>query len=117
MKHCLLCLLLCASFASKAQTAPAADSPNYFAQCMLHIEDEQLFRQLETDLRAHPHVSVVRLDWYSKRAFLLTKDLTAFTPEQFASWLGEQAEKATCIQVGLHGIDPVNPYPFTNCEN
>lgn len=91
--------------------------PKYFAQCMLSIEDETAFRTLEENLRANPNVSIVRLDWYSKRAFLLTKELTAFSQSDFTAWLGEYADDASCIQVGVHGVDQVNPYPFTNCDN
>lgn len=111
----LLVCLLCISFAGKSQTTEAG--PKYFAQCMLDIEDEATFTNLESELRLNPYVQVVRLDWISKRAFLLTKDLSTFSIEQFRSWLGENATNASCIQVGLHGVDPVNPYPFTNCEN
>ncbi len=110
----LLVCLVFVSFASKAQTT---EGPKYFAQCMLDIDDQTTFQNLESELRLNPYVQVVRLDWISKRAFLLTKDLSSFSIEQFRSWLGEHATNASCIQVGLHGTDPVNPYPFTNCEN
>jgi hypothetical protein len=103
------------SFASNAQES--SQTPKYFAQCMLDINDEPAFHALEESLRSNPYVSVVRLDWSTKRAFLVTKDLTSFTQTEFSSWLGEYADQATCIQVGLHGVDQVNPYPFTNCEN
>lgn len=117
MKYFLIIVcLLGISVISRAQTT-SSDGPKYFAQCMLNIEDEQTFRNLEQSLRDNPYVGIVRLDWISKRAFLLTKDLTSFSTEQFQSWLGEQASAATCIQVGLHGTDPIAPYPFTNCEN
>lgn len=99
--------------AQEGQQAP----PKYFAQCMLAIEDETLFRSLEETLRNNPHVAVVRLDWYSKRAFLLTKELNSFSETDFSTWLGEFADEASCIQVGLHGVDQINPYPFTNCDN
>jgi hypothetical protein len=116
MKYFLIIVcLLGLSFVSQAQSS--SEGPKYFAQCMLNIDDEQTFRNLEQSLRDNPYVGVVRLDWISRRAFLLTKDLTSFSVEQFQSWLGEEASQATCIQVGLHGIDPIAPYPFTNCEN
>lgn len=116
MKYLLIIVtLLGLSFTSRAQNS--SEEPKYFAQCMLNIEDETTFRDLEQALRANPYVSVVRLDWISKRAFLLTKDLTSFSKEQFQSWLGIHANQASCIQVGLHGTDPIAPFPFTNCEN
>lgn len=116
MKYLLVILCFFGlSFLSHAQSSDA--SPKYFAQCMLNMDNEDEFRQLEAALRSNPYVSVARLDWFTKRAFLLTKDLESFTEEQFLSWLGDQALHAACVQVGLHGVDPVNPYPFTNCTN
>jgi hypothetical protein len=116
MKYFLIIVcLLGLSFVSRAQNN--YEGPRYFAQCMLNIDNEQTFRSLEQSLRDNPYVEIVRLDWTSKRAFLLTKDLSSFSVEQFQSWLGEQVSQATCIQVGLHGTDAIAPYPFTNCEN
>jgi hypothetical protein len=107
--------LLGLTFVSRAQNT--TDEPKYFAQCMLNIEDETTFRDLEQSLRNNPYVSVVRLDWISKRAFLLTRDIASLSEEQFQSWMGIHANQAFCIQVGLYGTDVINPYPFTNCEN
>jgi len=116
MKYLLLIVSIigCITF-SKAQNS--TEQPKYFAQCMLNIDNENTFHQLEQTLRDNPYVSIARLDWSSKRVFLLTKDLTSMTIEQFESWLGESANAASCIQIGLHGTDQINPYPFTNCEN
>ena len=116
MKYLLLIVSIigCITF-SNAQSN--TEQPKYFAQCMLNIEDETTFHQLEQTLRNNPYVSIARLDWSTKRAFLLTKDLTSLTVEQFESWLGENATTASCIQIGLHGTDQINPFPFTNCEN
>lgn len=109
-------LMIGSGFTSFAQEGVQA-APKYFAQCMLSIEDETEFRTLEENLRANPNVSIVRLDWYSKRAFLLTKEINTFSESDFSAWLGEYADDASCIQVGVHGVDQVNPYPFTNCDN
>ena len=118
MKNLIIVVLMIVgtNLGSYAQET-VSPSPKYFAQCMLSIEDETAFRTLEENLRANPNVSIVRLDWYSKRAFLLTKELSTFAESDFSAWLGENADDATCIQVGVHGVDQVNPYPFTNCDN
>lgn len=110
----LVCVLG-SSLASRAQAT--SEGPHYFAQCMLDIPDETEFSNLENALRANPYVQVVRLDKVTRRAFLLTKDLPSFSQEQFSAWLGEYAQDASCIQVGLHGVDQVNPYPFTECND
>jgi len=112
-----LTILICfigLSFSGFSQST--TEPPKFFAQCMLNIEDETIFRSLEDELRANPYVQVVRLDWTSKRAFLLTKELTSFTVEEFQGWLGTNVSSASCFQVGLHGTDQVNPFPFTNCD-
>lgn len=118
MRNLIIVVLMIvgANLATFAQETVSA-SPKYFAQCMLSIEDETEFRALEENLRSNPHVAVVRLDWYSKRAFLLTKELNTFSDADFTAWLGEYAADASCIQVGVHGVDQINPYPFTNCDN
>jgi len=116
MKYLLVILtLLGLTLTARAQNT--AEEPVYFAQCMINMDDQTAFTQLEQSLRDNPYVKVVRLDWISKRAFLLTKELDSFSKEQFTSWLGEHSGTATCIQVGLYTVDPINPYPFTNCEN
>jgi hypothetical protein len=118
MKSILTILLLTAtSFWGFSQTTVQQSAPQYFAQCMLTITDEAQFNELQEDLRQNPYVALVRLDWHTKRAFLLSKDITSLDETQFLSWLGVYASNATCIQVGLHGIDQVKPYPFTDCEN
>lgn len=116
MKYLLVIVALFGlTLTTRAQNT--AEGSVYFAQCMINMDDQTAFTQLEQALRDNPYVKVVRLDWISKRAFLLTKDLDSFTKEQFTSWLGEHSETATCIQIGLYTVDPINPYPFTNCEN
>jgi hypothetical protein len=39
------------------------------------------------------------------------------TEEQFTSWFNEFSGEVRCIQIGLHGVDVVKPYPFEGCEN
>lgn len=90
--------------------------PHYFAQCLLNIENQADFNVLNLDLKANPYVKVVRLDWPTKRLFLLTRDVNGLSLETFQSWLGSYAPAASCIQIGLHGTDQVNPYPFVHCN-
>lgn len=116
MKH-LLAIVVFLGFLSGAKAQTNTEHPVYFAQCMINLDDQETFTQLEQSLRDNPYVKIVRLDWISKRAFLLTKDIDAFSKEQFRSWLGAHADAASCIQVGQYTIDPINPYPFTNCDN
>jgi hypothetical protein len=119
MKSLLFVFVMLFSAAFSWSQQPAITTTNethFFAQCLLQIDDQAVFQQLETDLRLHPNAQVVRLDWNTKRVFLLTKDLLSFDEASFLSWLGTYATQATCIQVGLHGVDPINRYPFTNCE-
>jgi hypothetical protein len=91
--------------------------PHFFAQCMLNIENRQDFDALTLDLKENPYIQVVRLDWETKRLFLLTQNVNELPLETFSSWLGNYVSTASCVQIGLHGTDQVNPYPFTNCPN
>ena len=92
------------------------NSTVYFAQCMLTIESEDELRELEIQLRANPYISVARVDFPSKRVFLLTKNIDTFTDETFASWLGEASTKSYCHQIGIYGVDTIATYPFKNCN-
>jgi hypothetical protein len=88
----------------------------FFAQCMLSITDEEELKAIEVNLRSNPYISIVRVDIPTRRVFLLTKNISFFSEENVTSWLGDAASKASCIQVGIYGIDPVANYPFTNCN-
>ncbi len=88
-----------------------------FAQCAIDINDHDEIRQLEADMRLNPHIKLVRLDVISKRVFILTKGIDALTEENFRSWFLGYASKVRCVQIGLHGVDAINPYPFKGCEN
>jgi hypothetical protein len=92
------------------------NSTVYFAQCMLTIESADELRELEIQLRANPYISVTRVDFPSKRVFLLTKNIDTFTDETFASWLGEASTKSYCHQIGIYGVDTIATYPFKNCN-
>lgn len=91
--------------------------PHYFAQCLLNIDNQADFDALNLDLQSNPYVKVVRLDWHTKRLFLLTQDINGLPLGTFNSWLGTYLPAASCVQIGLHGTDQVNPYPFVNCPN
>jgi len=107
-------LLMLTSFGSFSQQQ---DETAFFAQCMLTIDNQEDFNDLTAILQANPYVKVVRLDWISHRLFLITKDINQLPLETFKSWLGVYDTKSECIQIGLHGTDLVNPYPFVNCPN
>lgn len=91
-------------------------SPVFFAQCMLNLQTEQELTAVETHLKAIPYVNVVRVDIHTKRLFLITKNLSSFSSNEFNSWMVGYLEKVSCLQIGLHGVDAINPYPFTNCS-
>lgn len=107
-------LLMLTSFGSYSQQQ---NNPSFFAQCMLTINNQEDFNDLSAILLANPYVKVVRLDWISHRLFLMTKDIDQLPLETFKSWLGVYDTNAACIQIGLHGTDLVNSYPFINCPN
>lgn len=123
MKIIALILVLSSFVATKALGQTANDKIDvtktttvFFAQCLLSITDEVELKAIESDLRVNPYISIVRVDIPTKRVFLLTKNISIVTEENFKSWLGDAASKATCIQVGIYGIDSIAKYPFTNCN-
>ena len=119
MKNLILGLaFVIGAFWSSAQTANSqSNTSTFFAQCMVDINNPSELTTLENQLRAIPYVSIVRVDLPTHRLFLTTKDLSSFTVTEFASWMGTYASSYSCLQIGLHGVDPVNPYPFTNCQD
>ncbi len=87
-----------------------------FGQGMIEIEDIASAQALEAELRNHPNVKIVRIDYQTQRALVFTKDIQSMTEEQFTSWFGTYSDKLRCIQVGMHGVDQMNAFPFQNCE-
>lgn len=110
-------LILLFFFLAGRGFAQEGTEPKFFAQCMVNITDETSFRELEESIRQNPYASVVRLDWVTKRAFIITKDLTQFNEQDFLSWFGESAANISCVQTGVFGVDEIAKYPFTNCSN
>jgi hypothetical protein len=118
MKKMLVILMLFSAGYYYAQTTTSQPSPTFlFAQGMFNIEDEQQLMDQENDLRNHPNVKVVRLDKYSNRFFILIQDLDSLSEQELRSWFGPYGSDLTCIQIGVHGLDPVNEFPFVNCTN
>lgn len=84
---------------------------------MIDVESNDELAQLEVTMRQNPYLKVVRIDVYTRRVFILTNAIEGLTEDQFSSWFNEHSENIRCIQVGVHGIDMVKPYPFEGCEN
>lgn len=104
------------SFLGTAQTGNnQANSPAFFAQCMVNVGTPAELTTLENQLRAIPYIQVARVDIPTHRLFLVTKDISSFSETEFVSWMGTYASAYSCLQIGLHGVDPIHPYPFTNC--
>ncbi len=88
-----------------------------FAQCYFEIQDEQEMLTLEENLRLHPNTTIVRLDFISQRAFILTEGINSLSKDEFKSWFENYANTLNCIQIGIYGVDEISPYPFTNCQD
>ena len=108
-------LFTCISYAYLAQAPVTQDK--LFAQGMFEIDSPSEILETEAAIRLHPNVAVVRLDSYSNRFFILTKNISSLTDADLRSWFGAHAADLDCIQIGVHGIDEVNSFPFTNCQN
>lgn len=112
MKYLLTVLVFAISFLMYAQQ----EETTFFAQCIFRIDDEDQLRSLETELRDHPSVRIVRLDFNTQRAFILTKDTEQLSEDDFRSWFGSYSSSVNCIQIGVYGVEEINQYPFENCE-
>ncbi len=99
-------------FGQQGPTPP----PNYFAQGILNISTEQEMRTLQDEMRQISGLQVVRLDFNTRRFFILTDGIGTVDQAAIDSWFGTYATQLSCIQIGVHGVDVVNPYPFAGCQ-
>ena len=113
MKNIVLIGLFFIGLRVSAQTNES--QVNLFGQCMIEIATAQEMKTLEVEMKSNPYIKVVRIDYNTQRAFILTKGIDQLTEDQFTSWFSNYANKVRCIQIGRHGIDQVKPYPFEGC--
>jgi len=97
---------------SQETTAPTT----LFAQCMFDISDRTEMQALQTEINANPYVEMVRLDYNTQRALIMTHDLTELSIEDFKTWFGAHSGTVYCVNIGVRGVDQMKPYPFTNCD-
>jgi hypothetical protein len=102
-------------FAQNPIVQDAESGRSYFAQCKFDETDKVAFLQLETDLKANPLVKMARFDWFSKKVFVVTKEIYAFSEAEFITLFGTAHVKMKCIQVGVHGRDTI--IPLSDCKN
>ncbi|MFN6015739.1 MAG: hypothetical protein ACK47F_13710 [Flavobacteriales bacterium] len=115
MKITIISFIVFFGFSALSQSSPV-NQVALFGQCMIEINAVEDMRALEADMRSNPYIKVVRLDFNTQRAFLLTQNIDELTEEQFTSWFNVYSDNVRCIQIGRHGIDMVKPYPFEGCE-
>jgi hypothetical protein len=113
MKNIVLLGLILIGLRVSAQTNESQVS--IFGQCMIEIATAEEMRKLETEMKSNPYIKIVRLDYNTQRAFIITKGIEQLSEDQFASWFSNYANKLRCIQIGRHGIDQIKPYPFEGC--
>lgn len=116
MKTLVLAIIFLVTSSAFAQNWEGNAQSEFFAQGMLNIPQDEMIA-LQNEMRLHPNLQVVRLDHNSNRFFILTANLSSVSESDLLSWFGEYAEHATCIQIGVHGVDVVNSFPFENCPN
>ncbi|MGY8926073.1 MAG: hypothetical protein ACKVJC_02130 [Flavobacteriales bacterium] len=47
----------------------------------------------------------------------MTKNLSEISKNEVLAWFEEYSETVSCVQIGVKGIDKIEPYPFTNCDD
>lgn len=88
-----------------------------FAQCMFAITDQNQLDALTVEFyNSHPEVERVRFDMHTQRALIITTGISSLSESDFISWFGQHSSTVSCVQIGVYGVDTMNPYPFTNCQ-
>ena len=110
-------LALGVSIGQTQQASTQQTNTRLFAQCMFDISTQAELDQLTYDIYLnHPDVESVRLDLNTQRAFVVTTGAAQLTESDFISWFDQYSGTVDCVQVGVYGVDAMNPYPFTNCS-
>ena len=65
-----------------------SSSENLFAQGMFTIQDADSIAELEVSMRDNASIKVVRLDQFSNRFFIVTKDISTLSEQDLRSWFG-----------------------------
>ncbi|MDA9881477.1 hypothetical protein N9C33_01640 [Crocinitomicaceae bacterium] len=121
MKLILPIAMLCFIFSSRAQNEIAVQSRSdtrLFAQCMFSIPSQSILDELTVEFyNTHPEIEMVRFDMHTQRALLITTGISNLSEADFTSWFGKYSATIHCVQIGVYGIDKIDPYPFTNCNN
>jgi hypothetical protein len=117
MKILFSLLILFATHSVLGQQQNPPTDVRLFAQCLFSISTQSELDALTYDLYStNPNIEMVRLDLNTQRAFFVTANLEELSVQDFTSWFGEHSSTVSCVQIGIYGVDTMNPYPFTNCQ-
>lgn len=117
MKHFVLIMLTFLSLNYSFAQSNATNETTFFAQTMLNPNITNHYSEIEEQLKAIPFVKLVRVDTHSKTLFLLTQNISSFNESMLLSWLGTYSSDATCIHIGVNGVDSLIKYPREDCNN
>jgi len=118
MKAILIIILSFIGSYTFSQDLQVTDGNNVvlFAQGLFTIETQQEMLALEEELKQHPNITMVRLDFQTQRSLIFTQGISSLSEVEFKSWFGDYAETVRCIQIGVNGIDQQQHYPYPNCN-
>lgn len=85
-----------------------------FAQAIFSIPNSIEMLEIEADIRQHPNVMMVRLDFHTQRALIFTKNISELSESDFRSWFGKYDATLKCIQIGVSGVDKLNSLSSEN---
>lgn len=115
MKQFLFSLLFFLAL-SQVNAQQVQQEVTLFAQCMIDLNNQNELTDLEAEMKNNPYIKIVRLDYNTKRVFVLTKGIDELTEDQFSSWFNAYSSIVRCIQIGTFGVDTIKPFPFEGCE-
>lgn len=102
---------------AQSQTTSQVDI-RLFAQCMFSVSTQLELDELTVEFyNSHSEIEMVRFDMNTQRAFIITTGISELSKSDFISWFEEYSGTVNCVQIGVYGIDVMNPYPFTDCQN
>ena len=88
-----------------------------FAQLMLDTEmSNDMLKELDQSIREKDQVLVCRVDIPTKRVFILSKAGQELSETMIRSWFVEKNASFKCFYKGIYKLDPVQKFPFQNCD-
>jgi hypothetical protein len=109
-------ILVFFSFLFVFSSSFAQVSKTFFGQAKLNLLNKEQITSLEVEIRKNPNVHVFRIDPTNGQVFMLTEQISIWTENDFLALFGQNAEKVSCVYIGVYGHDQLKKHPFSDCK-